>query len=243
MKKALWLLALAAPSAGAVEYPLQFSPVGNIRNVVVAGYAFQGSNVVGDCSYEYFQSGSGRDPQGKWVAVPLTCTWDAYGALLGSQSGEPAAPAPLWVNGTQTVYATDGGNNYAGVDSSLSPNKGFVFTYGSHYHWVTPNTYQVLSKQTPITITLTLASDGDVPLNVSSVTASALTAKIHVRSTTCTGAVAIGATCTVSLKYNPFLLGSPSGLAYDTITVHLNSDAGQTNDFVQSFTITVRVVN
>jgi hypothetical protein len=175
--------------------------------------------------------------------VPLTCTWDPYGALLGSQSGEPVPPTPLYVNGTQTVYATDGGSNYTGTDSSLTPSTGFVFTYGSHYYWVTPNTYRVLSKQTPINIVLTLASNGDAPLNVSAVSASALTAKIHVSSTTCKGAIAVGSTCTVTLKYNPFLLGSPSGLAYDTITVHLNSDAGQVNDFVQSFTITVRVVN
>lgn len=244
MKKTLWLLALAVPTAQAFEYPLNFTPpAGNIRNVVVAGYAFSGSSVVGDCSYEYYQSGSGRDPGGKWVPVPQTCTWDPYGVLVSTQSGEPAAPTPLYTNGTQTVYATDGGNDYTGVDSAVSPNHGFVFTFGSHYYWVTPNTYQVLSSQKPITITLTLASDGDTALNVSSVKASALTAKIAVRSTTCTGSVPVGGTCTVTLKYNPFLLSSASGLAYDTITVHLTSDAGQANDFVQSFTITVRVVN
>jgi hypothetical protein len=53
--------------------------------------------------------------------------------------------------------------------------------------------------------------------------------------------VAPGATCDVTVSYGFSTLRAPSGLAYDTLTLHLASNAGQVNDFVQSYTLEVPV--
>ena len=69
-------------------------------------------------------------------------------------------------------------------DTALAPYQGFVNTPGSHYSWVTSNAYAVL-QQTPYTFTATLVSNGDVPLNISAIGASALYGGVVVDSTTC----------------------------------------------------------
>ncbi len=60
-----------------------------------------------------------------------------------------------------------------------------------------------------------------------------------VAGTTCVGTIPVGGTCRVTVKYNPLRLSSPTGLAYDTLTVSITSDASQANPFVQSYTIQV----
>jgi hypothetical protein len=230
-----------ASVAGAHEYPLQFTPNSGYRGLVVAGYQLTGSTVVGNCSYNTVHSGSGRGGGYHTTTTYYnqTCTWDLFGNLLSVTPGAPAIPAPLYVNGTQTVYALDGNGEYTGSDTAL-PNHGFVNTPGSHYTWVTSNGYAVL-QQMVYTITATLASDGDLPLNISAVEASALRAKTTIKNTTCVGQIAAGATCSVTVTYDPTKLRSATGLAYDTLTIGVTSDAGQTPDFVQSYTITVKV--
>jgi hypothetical protein len=50
----------------------------------------------------------------------------------------------------------------------------------------------------------------------------------------------VGATCSVTVIYDPTKLSSATGLAYDTLTIGVTSDAGQASDFVQSYTIVVK---
>ena len=54
--------ASASPGARAYEYKLQYTPVGDYENLVVAGYQIVGRTIVGNCSYTAITSGSGRDP-------------------------------------------------------------------------------------------------------------------------------------------------------------------------------------
>lgn len=234
-------LSIAAP-ANAYEYPLPYVPEGNYQDLVVAGYQIVGSTVTGNCSYTQVTSGSGRDPKTIYTPRPQTCTWDLYGALLGAVSGALAVPAPIAVNGTQTIYAMASPQLFAGSDSAL-PQRGFVFNFGSHYRWLTSNAHVVV-PQGGFDFTVVLASDGDVPLNIASVTASNLLkpkARVSVSANTCIGGIAVGGTCSVTLHYTDKRLLSPSGLAYDTLTLHLASDAGQVQDFVLDTTDEVRV--
>ena len=235
-------VAIPAPSGGGGnKYPLRFSPAAGARGLVVAGYGLvadpiQGDVVVGNCSYYTVHSGSGRGGGYKIYTTyyKQTCRWDLYGNLLAITAGAPAVPVPISVSGTQTVYASNATGVYTGADSSLPPG-GFVYTPGSHYSWLTPNPYAVI-QQAVSTVTVTLESDGDMALNISSAQARTLTAKATVLGNTC-GAAAIGTTCTVTVTYDPTALRSPTGLAYDTLTIHVTSDAGQVHDFLQRYTI------
>lgn len=227
---------LAAGAAQAYEYPLQFAPVGDYKDLVVAGYTIVGKTVVGNCSYTRITSGSGRDPRSFYTPIPQTCTWDLYGALLSTASGAPTVPTPLGTNGTETIYASKSKHLYAGTDSALTEG-GFVFDYGSHYDWLTSNAYMVLPQQ-PYTFTATLASNGDAPLNVKKVKAStSLTlTSVTIDSTTCSGKIPAGGTCDVTVTYDNSKLTSPTGLAYDALTIQITSNAGVTDNFVQRYT-------
>jgi hypothetical protein len=222
------------------EYPLQFTPNAGYRGLVVAGYQFSGDTVVGNCSYYTVRSGSGKGGgyHTSTTYYNQTCTWDSFGNLLSVTPGAPTVPTPLYVNGTQTVYAMNADGGTTGYDSSL--RAGFVNTPGSHYTWVTSSAYAVL-QQIVYTMPITLESDGDLPLTIDSVQASALRSKVTVMNSTCSGQIAVGATCTITLKFDPTKLSSPTGLAYDTLTVAVVSDAGQSPSFVQSYTIAVKV--
>ena len=213
--------------------------------LVVAGYqlvanSFGGSTVIGNCSYYTVRSGSGRGGGYRTITTHYdqTCTWDLYGNLLTVVPGAPVAPPPLSVNGTQTVYAANGLGVYTGSDSALRFG-GFVYTPGSHFSWLTPNPYTVLA-QTVYTVTATLKSDGDMPLSISSVQASALRGTATVSSTTCSAQLPVGSTCDVTVTYDPTRLRSATGLAYDTLDISVISDAGQVDDYVQSYTIVLR---
>ena len=234
-------VAIPGASGGGNEYSLQFTPASGARGLVVAGYALaadpvRGTIVVGNCSYYTVHSGSGRGGGYRTTTTYYnqTCTWDQFGHLLGITAGAPAVPAPIAIKGTQTIYASSQGV-YTGTDSAL-PGGGFVYTSGSHSSWLTPSPYTVI-PQAPYAVTVTLKSDGDIPLTVASVQASALAGQASVSSTSCSGQIAIGTTCSATVIYDPTALRSPTGLAYDTLDIHVNSDAGQTVDFVQRDTI------
>ena len=199
--------------------------------------------VVGNCSYYTQHSGSGRGGGYKIITTYYnqTCTWDPFGSLLTIANGAPAAPTPIATNGTQTIYASNAAGAFTGSDSALT-NRGFVFTPGSHYTWLTSNAYTVL-QQALYSLTVTLKSDGDMPLAVSSVRASALRGGARVTSTTCGGEIPVGSTCDITVAYDPTRFQSPSGLAYDTLDVAVVSDAGQVHDFVQSYTIVLTPAN
>src|SRR5712675_345999 len=101
-------LVVCAQMAWAHEYPLQFTPNAGARGLVVAGYAFNGNTVVGNCSYYTVHSGSGRGGGYHTTTTHYnqTCTWDLFGNLLTIAAGATTAPTPLYTSGTQTVYAT-----------------------------------------------------------------------------------------------------------------------------------------
>ena len=241
-------VAIPAQSGGGNTYPLQFTPAPGYRGLVVAGYQLltdpvQGDFVAGNCSYYTVHSGSGRGGGYKTITTHYdqTCTWDLYGNLLTVTPGAPAVPTPISVIGTRTTYASNGNGVYTGADSAL-PFGGFVYTPGSHYSWLTPNPYAVI-QQAVSTVTVTLESDGDMPLNVSSAQVSAVTGKATVRSTTCGTEMSVGSTCAVTVTYDPTGLRSPTGLAYDTLDIRVISDAGQVHDFVQRYTIVLTPAN
>jgi hypothetical protein len=132
---------LCAVPSSAYEYRLAFTPIGNYKDLVVAGHQISGGAVIGDCSYTRITSGSGRDPKAICTPIPQTCTWSLYGAL-STVTGEPTAPAPIAVDGTRTVYAGTSTKLYAGSDSAYPG--GFVFRWGSHETWLTSNACLVL---------------------------------------------------------------------------------------------------
>jgi hypothetical protein len=228
--------------AGAYEYPLQFTPNAGSRGLVVAGYRFDGAGVIGNCSYYTEHSGSGKGGGYRTFITRYdqTCTWDLYGNLVSVAPGSPAVPQPVSTSGTETIYAFDGSGDSTGTDTRL-PNRGFVNTPGAHYSWDTANAHMVV-QNTPYTFTVSLTSDGDIPLNISAVTASTSGAgSVAVDGSACMGEIPVGSVCGVSVTYNAAKLRSPTGLAYDTLTLSVTSNAPQASDFIQSYTIVVPV--
>src|ERR1039457_3912358 len=173
MKRILFTLMLVslAHTARAYEYHLQFTPQSGARALVVAGYQFSGNEVVGNCSYYTMSACSGRGCHSVPNYHYNTCTWDLYGNLSNITPGAPAVPASLYQTGTEIVYA-DNGTNTTGRDSR---NFGFVTTPSSHYTWQTPNAGYAVIPDAAYSITATLLSDGDVPLNVAGATVLAQT--------------------------------------------------------------------
>jgi len=251
MKSSMSLIALSlavfAPLVGATEYPLQFTPNPGYRGLVVAGYTFSpdGQQVIGNCSYYTVSSGGSGKGGGSRATKTYaqTCTWDLNGNLISMVKGALPIPVPLYVNGSQIIYAVNAAGDSTGADSVL-PGKGFVSTPGAHYTWLTPQNHGVL-QQMVYTLTATLTSDGDVPLDVTEVTPSALQGAVKLvqpadpNSTNCIGETKPGATCTITVQYDPTKLTSPIGLVLDTLRIDLTSNAGAGHDFMQVFTIVV----
>jgi hypothetical protein len=232
--------AVAGPAL-AYEFPLQYTPGPGAQGLIVAGYSFNASTVVGNCSYHVTTSGSGRGGGYHHYTVYYnhTCTWDLRGNLLTTVDGAPTAPTPISsVNGI-TIYAKDAKGDTTGVDANL--HIGFVNSKSAQYAFTTPSGgYLFLSNQQPVNITLQIQSTGDIPLKMSSIS-SYSTAKITIASTTCkpTGGVVPGASCTLVLKYDPSAIpgGDDPYTLYDHISVSLVSNAG----IAQAFTETVEV--
>jgi hypothetical protein len=213
-------------SAAAFEFPLQFTPAAGARNLVVAGYAFGGGKVSGNCSYSITRSGSGRGARSYTTYFNQTCGWDLHGNLLSVVSGAPTAPAPLSSVGGLTIYARDAAGDTTGVDLG----HGFVNVPSPLYSWAQPSGgYLFLASQAKATITLTVQSVGDLPLAVTKVTPSANLAKVSVKSTTCLAApLAPGGTCSVVITYDPSAIpaGDDPYTAYDKVSVTLVSNSG-----------------
>ena len=130
------------------------------------------------------------------------------------------------------------GSATAGVDSALLPNHGFVDTPSPHFTWgaFTPPTGPAAQ-----TVTLTLKSDGDMPLDITAVTETTALARSQMTATDCVAALAPGAACSITIYYDPTRLAYPTGLQYDTLTVTVQSNSPQTQTFSSHFTIRVRV--
>jgi hypothetical protein len=239
----LVVVALAgfAEVARAYEYPLQFTPNSGYRSLVVAGYGFEGDEVVGNCSYRTAASGSGRGG-GHASRVQIheqSCRWDLYGNLLRVTPGAPAVPTPLYTKGTKTVYAASANGGYTGTDSKI-PGGGFVSTPGSHYSWLTPNAHAVIPQnQSVYSTVITLQSDGDGPLDITALDATSLKGSAAIETTTCLGQIQPNTTCSITVVCDFTKLTTPSGLAYDTLRIAMKSDAGAGHDFIQSYTIDV----
>jgi hypothetical protein len=240
MKRLISLLAFCllgfAQVAMAYEYPLQFTPNPGYRGLIVAGYYFQGTNVVGNCSYYTVSGGSGKGGRGQMKNYAQTCAWDLQGNLLSTTPGAPEVPPPVATKGSEIIYAIDGSGYYTGTESKR-PERGFVNSPGSHYTWLTPNHTAVLLSQIAYTLTVTLKSDGDVAVNISNVTVSALQGAAALKTTDCNGAIDVGKTCSVTVTYDPTKLTGTDGRASDTFRIDVTSDAGGAHDFIQNFTI------
>ena len=239
MKRSVILLAFCgaafAPMAQAYEYPLQFTPNAGYRGLAVAGYELVNNEVVGNCSYYTMSGGSGKGGgRGAVKHYQQTCTWDLFGNLLGIKQGAPAAPAPLYTKGSQVVYAANG-SNYTGTDSKL-PERGFVNSPGAHYTWLTPASNAVL-HQFVYTLQVVLKSDGDIPVDITSVTPTAVQGVATLKSTTCNGEINVGKTCSITVTYDPTKITSGTGLGADTLRIDINSNAGEAHDYIQNLTI------
>jgi hypothetical protein len=240
----LSLIVLCAQAAYGYEYRLQFTPAGGYQGLVVAGYEFNGETVVGNCSYYVTTSGGGRGAHVVRTNHYSTCVWDVYGNLISMTPGAPAVPLPLSQTGTEVVYAVSGSSS-TGHDTR---GFGFVNTPAAHYSWQTMSSSAVI-PYTAYTITATLISDGDLALQFDgakvlaeisgTITPSPGTAKIA--ATTCKSELAVGATCSVTVFYNPTTIKctpSPYGYAYTKIDLSLVTDAGAVADFTETFTVT-----
>jgi hypothetical protein len=242
MKKSIGFMLFSLPGlsqlAFAYQYPLQFKPNAGYRGFIVAGYKFEGNNVVGNCSYYTVSGGgSGKGGGGRAPAkiYAQTCAWDSHGNLLSLTPGAPAIPAPMYTKGSLVVYAVNDNGDYTGTDNKL-PERGFVSSAGAHYTWLTPNHNAVL-QQFVYTLTAALKSDGDVAVNIFSVAVSALNGVATLKRTDCEEEINVGDKCSVTLTYDPTKLTGNNGLATDTLRIDLNSDAGEAHDFIQNFTI------
>ena len=236
---AIGVCLLAAQLGLAYEYPLQFTPNPGYRGLIVAGYRFEGANgdvVVGNCSY-YTMSGSGHSGAVRTKkAYDQTCRWDLYGRLLSVKPGAPVAPQPLYTKSGVIVYA----QNAAGIPTGLDTrgvDQGFVDTPGPHFTWLTPNTIATVPSGLVYTHVVSMQNDGDQPVNIINVQASALLGSLSIQESTCAGQLAEGKSCSITLRYDPTRLASPNGSARDTITVDVTSDAPGSDDFVQQFTV------
>jgi hypothetical protein len=241
MKKSIALAAFClagiSQAAFAYEYPLQFKPNAGYRGLIVAGYQIEGNTVIGNCSYYTVSAVSGKGGGGRAPAKTYaqTCTWDLHGNLLHMAAGAPKAPAPLYTKGSQIVYALDANGNYAGTDSKL-PERGFVNSPGSHYTCLTPSNAAVL-QQIVYTLTATLKSDGDMPVNISDVQVSALNGVVTLKETKCKGEINVGDKCSITVSYDPTNVTGANGVGSDTLRIDLTSNAGAAHDFVQNFTV------
>jgi hypothetical protein len=226
-------------SAYAHEYPLQFIPASGARGLVVAGYQISGATVTGTCSYYIVTSGSGKGGgyHSTTTYFNQTCAWDLTGNLLTVKAGAPATPPVLFTIGTRTAYSTNGSST-TGTDSALIPNHGYIDTPSPHYIW---GSFTAPIGPGAQKLTLTLASDGDMSLDVTAVTESTSLARSQMTSTNCIGVVTAGSSCSISVYYDPTRLAYPTGLIYDTLTVTLQSNAPQAGTFSSHFTIRVRV--
>lgn len=239
MFKAIAVFTMSAVSALAHEYPLQFAAAAGARGLVVAGYQITGATVTGTCSYYTVTSGSGRGGGYHTTTTYFnqTCTWDLTGNLLSIAAGAPAAPPVLNTDGTRTIYASNGSST-TGSDSALLPNHGYVDTPSPHYTW---GPFTPPPGPAAQTLTLTLASDGETPLDISAVSETTALARSHMVATSCVGVLPPGTSCSITIYYDPARLAYPTGLMYDTLTVTVQSDAPQIATFSSRFTIRVRV--
>ena len=115
---------------------------------------------------------------------------------------------------------------------------GYVDTPSAHFTW---GPFTAPGGPGVQTVTMSLVSDGDMPLDMASVTETTSLARSHMTSTNCIGVIHAGSSCSISIYYDPTRLAYPTGLMYDTLTVTAQSNSPQAGTFSSHFTIRVRV--
>jgi hypothetical protein len=253
MKKFLAILVLLlSGTAQAYEYTLQFTPPSGAKSVTVVGYTIDPTTgVTGLVHYALTHCSSGRGARCITTQYDYTGTWDLFGHNTGLTTGAPTAPDPLYVDGTQTVFA-DNGTNKTGADSAIPGlNKGFVITPSSHYNWQTASGQYFVIGDAPYGFSAVLASNGDFPLNIVDAEVSAAPTgalggvpnqgAVSISSNGCGPTVAPGTSCTFGVTYDPTTIQCTpfiQGTLYTTVTLTLTTDAGQSFDFTQGYTVT-----
>ncbi len=239
------ILILVANVASAYEFHLQFSAPSGARGLTVIGYEFVGNTVVGDCSYYTVSACSGRGCHSITAYYYNTCTWDLSGNLLSVATGAPPAQSPLYTTGTEIVYAVSGSST-TGRDTG---GFGFVDTPAAHYSWQTPNGAYEVIPDAPYIVSATLISDGNLALNFGATSVVAQVSgtitpspgNASISNNTCTGSLAPGLTCTVTVTYDPTTIActrSPYGYAYTGIDLSLSTNSPTNTDFTQKYTVT-----
>jgi hypothetical protein len=248
MKSLMLALALLCANVTyAYEYKLQFTPQAGAYGLAVAGYQFNGDTVLGNCSYYTVTACAGRYCPATTTYYYNACTWDLFGNLISLTPvpSAPVAPPPISQIGTEIVYAVSGASS-TGLDAM---GFGFVSTPSSHYSWQTVNGGYAVIPYAVYPITATLISDGDSPLTFAGATVTPSVSgtltpfpgTATISANTCGSSVPVGATCSVTVAYNPTTItftSSPYGFAYTSIDLSLITDAGANTDFTQGFTIT-----
>jgi len=203
-------------------------------------------------------------PSGCRYVCPRTyynfiATWDGQGNFLNQTAGSLPAEPVLFVNGTEYAYAQLGSSTTGATPAATGPF-GFLATPASHYTWgavtVHPPAYVVNAGyiiapySSPAVFDIELASDGDLPLNITSTITQVVVSGSYtngtgtVRSITgscLAGPVLPGTSCIITVTFDPSTIistGSPYGYAYNNMTLALASDAGNLPDWFTHFTIT-----
>ncbi len=251
-KVLLALVLMSFGTAHAFEYTLHFTPPPGARGINVVGYELTADGgVSGLVHYALVRCSSGRGAHCITTQYDFTATWDLFGNPTGLVAGAPTAPAPLYVDGTRTVYA-DNGTNQTGSDSAIpGAVKGFVITPSSHYSWQSPNGQLYVIPDAPYSFSAALLSDGDFSLHIAQSTVSAAPSgslagvpdqgTVSITSNGCGAVVAPGASCAYGVTYDPTTIRctpSTQGLVYTHVTLTLTTDAGQNFDFTQTYTVT-----
>ena len=276
------LVLLAASRAACYEHKLQFTPYIPYNPVVgpvtVIGEQFttftdangntQINGVTGSIHFVTVPSGC------RYVCPRTshdwTGTWDLSGNLLNVAQvawtpqqpiGTASSTTPLAETHNETIYAQgtlpNGNAITTGQDTLF--RYGYVDTVQSHYTWsqttvpaeYTPG-YFTIPRTPPFVFQVSLTSDGDLPLNITSTVIQVVASGYYTNGTgtgtynpqdgDCLSApVAPGISCSIQITFDPSTIistSSPYGYAYNVFFLSLASDAGNLPDWSVRFTIT-----
>lgn len=211
------------------------------------------------------------------TAHDWTGTWDLSGELLKldqvawptpqQQIGTGSSTTPQAETNNEAIYAqgvlANGTTITTGQDTLFG--YGYVDATQSHYTWSqttvpaqNPPGYFSIPRTPPFQFQVSLTSDGDLPLNITStviqVVASGYytngtgTATYNPQPNDCLNdaslnpvSVASGTNCSIQITFDPSTIistSSPYGYAYNVLFLSLASDAGNLPDWSVRFTIT-----
>lgn len=273
------LVLLAASRASCYEHKLQFvayipynSVVPNSLSVIGEQFTLDANgNTNGVTGLIHFVT----VPNGCRYVCPRTShdwtgTWDLGGNLLNVAQvawtpqqpiGTASSTTPVAETNNETVYAQgtlpNGNAITTGQDTLF--RYGYVDTVQSHYTWsqttvpaeYTPG-YFTIPRTPPFVFSVSLTSDGDLPLNIASTVIQVVASGYYTNGTgtgtynpldgDCLSApVSPGASCSIQITFDPSTIistSSPYGYAYNVFFLSLASDAGNLPDWSVRFTIT-----